>query len=102
MVKKIPMMVSLKRHFHHVCQSKSLNIRVPCQGKGLQNHNNSHNPKSNITYTFFMYTGDELKSESTLGMHCDCVYSVHDGTFTTKANSQVENTSGVIRSFTNQ
>ena len=49
-----------------------------------------------------MYTYDELKSKSTLGMYCDCVYSVHDGTFTTKANSQVENTPAVTRSFINQ
>ena len=42
------------------------------------------------------YTGSELKIESTLGMHCDCVYSVKDGSFTKNANSQVENTPAVI------
>ena len=42
------------------------------------------------------YAGSDLKTESTLGMHCDCVYSVKDGSFTKNANSQVENTPAVI------
>ena len=29
-------------------------------------------------------------------MHCDCVYSVKDGSFTKNANSQVDNTPAVI------
>ena len=45
------------------------------------------------------YAGAGLKSESTLGMHYDCVYSVNDGSFTTKANSQVENNPVVIYSL---
>ena len=45
------------------------------------------------------YAGAELKSESTLGMYYDCVYSINDGSFTTNANSQVENTPTVIYSL---
>ena len=46
-----------------------------------------------------MYSGDKLKSESTLGMQCDCIYYVHDDTFTTKSNSQVDNIPAVISSL---
>ena len=55
-----------------------------------------------MLYITFIYAGDKLKSELTLVMHCDYVYSVHDGTFTIKASSQVENTPTAVRSFINQ
>ena len=45
------------------------------------------------------YAGSDLKTESTLGMHCDCVYSVKYGSFTKNTNSQVENTPAVIYSL---
>ena len=52
--------------------------------------------KFNHCSILIYYAGSDLKTESTLGMHCDCVYSVKDGSFTKNANSQVENTPAVI------
>ena len=45
------------------------------------------------------YAGANLKQNSSLGMHCDCIYSPTDGSFARKANSQVENTPTVIYSI---
>lgn len=44
------------------------------------------------------YADDCLKKQASLGMHCDCVYSPHDGKFKKKSNSQVENTPALIYS----
>jgi len=44
------------------------------------------------------YASGDLKKQSSLGMHTDCVYSPRDGKFTKKMNSQVENTPAVIYS----
>ena len=57
------------------------------------------NIKFNHCSILIYYAGSELKTESTLGMHYSCVYSVNDGSFTKNANSQVENTPAVIYSL---
>ena len=50
--------------------------------------------------TFIMYYAcANLKQKSSLEMHCDCIYSPIDGSFTRKANSQLENTPAVIYSI---
>ena len=45
------------------------------------------------------YAGSGLKHSSKLGFHSDCVYSTHNGTFDSSANSQVINTPTVIYSL---
>ena len=44
-------------------------------------------------------SGDDLRPRSSLGIHCDCVYSPITGKFVKMANSQVENTPAVIYSL---
>ena len=55
--------------------------------------------KFNHCTVIMYYTGTNLKQSSSLGMHCDCIYSPKDGSFVRKANSQVENTPAVIYSI---
>ena len=45
------------------------------------------------------YAGECLKKHARLGMHSDCVYSVHNGSYVKKDNSQVENTPTVVYSL---
>ena len=45
------------------------------------------------------YAGADLKQISSLGMHCDCVYSPTYSSYARKVNSQVENTPAVIYSI---
>ena len=45
------------------------------------------------------YAGEYLKESSKLGMHSDCVYSVSDGSYVKKDNSQIQNTPTVIYSL---
>ena len=45
------------------------------------------------------YTRANLKLISSSGVHCDCLYSPTYGSFSIKANSQVENTPEVIYSI---
>ena len=52
--------------------------------------------KFNHCIVIMYYAGDNLKQNSSLGRHCDYVYSPTDGSFTRKVNSQVENTPAVI------
>ena len=50
--------------------------------------------------TFIMYyAGANLKQNTSLRMHCDCIYSPTDDSFAKKANSKVENTPAVIYSI---
>ena len=52
--------------------------------------------KFNYCTVIMHYASAKLKQNSSLGMHCDCVYSPTDGSFTRKPNYQVENTPAVI------
>ena len=45
------------------------------------------------------YAGENLKESSKLGIHSDCVYSVRDGCYVKKDNSQIQNTPTVIYSL---
>ena len=45
------------------------------------------------------YDSANLKQKISLGMHCDCVYSPTDGSFTRKVNYQVENNPAGIYSI---
>ena len=45
------------------------------------------------------YAGEYLKESSKLGIHSDCVYSVRDGCYVKKDNSQIQNTPTVIYSL---
>jgi len=45
------------------------------------------------------YAGKSLKNHARMGMHSDCVYSVHNGCYVKKDNSQVQNTPTVVYSL---
>jgi len=45
------------------------------------------------------YAGECLKKHARLGMYSDCVYSVHNGSYVKKDNSQVQNTPTVVYSL---
>jgi len=45
------------------------------------------------------YAGEYLKESSKLGMHSDCVYSVRDGCYVKRDNSQIQNTPTVVYSL---
>ena len=45
------------------------------------------------------YAGDSLKKHARMGKHSDCVYSVQNGCYVKKDNSQVQNTPTVIYSL---
>ena len=45
------------------------------------------------------YAGESLKKHAKMGMHSDCVYSVHNGCYIEKDNSQAQNTPTVIYSL---
>ena len=55
--------------------------------------------KFNHCTILLYYAGDGLKQNTSLGFHTDCVYSVHNGEYMSKSNSQVANTPAVIYSI---
>ena len=54
------------------------------------------NQKFNHYIVIMYYAVANLKQNSSLGMHYDCIYSPTDGSFATKANAQVKNTPAVV------
>lgn len=45
------------------------------------------------------YAGESLKNHARMGMHSNCVYSVQNGCYVKKDNSQVQNTPTVVYSL---
>ena len=55
--------------------------------------------KFNHCTVLLYYAGKGLKDNTSLGFHTDCVYSVNNGEYISKSNSQVPNTPAVIYSI---
>ena len=79
---------------HTITRELHMLINFNVQFFNLESVNTSL--KFNHYSILIYYAGSDLNTNSTLGMHYDCVYSVKDGSFTKNANSQVENTPAVI------
>ena len=96
----IPIMLSpAKITYEMECIATELHELLLHSTKFLNLESTDLSKKINYYTIIMYYAGANLKQSSSLGMHCDCIYSPTDGSFARKANSQVENTPAVIYSI---